>query len=209
MGAIRLLPPALISRIAAGECIERPSSVVKELVENALDAGAGRIDITIEEGGRELIQVADDGGGMDADDLKLSVTQHATSKISTDDDLFNIHTMGFRGEALASIGAVARLKIRSRRPDSDVGHEILAEGGQVTAPRPCATPPGTTIEVRDLFFAVPARRKFLRHQPNRNRTHNRAACPHRTGPARSGVLAQTPEIASPTASKPPATAANA
>ncbi len=162
MGAIRLLPPALISRIAAGECIERPASVVKELVENALDAGAGRIDITIEEGGRELIQVADDGGGMDADDLQLSVTQHATSKIHTDDDLFNIHTMGFRGEALASIGAVARLRIRSRRPDADVGHEISAEGGQTSAPRPCATPPGTTIDVRDLFFAVPARRKFLR-----------------------------------------------
>ncbi len=162
MGQIRLLPPALISRIAAGECIERPASVVKELVENALDAGAGRIDIVIEDGGRGLIQVTDDGGGMDADDLVLSVTQHATSKLRGDDDLFNIQTMGFRGEALASIGAVARLKLTSRRPDSDVGHVITVDGGQVSQPRPCTAPPGTTIEVRDLFYPVPARRKFLR-----------------------------------------------
>jgi len=162
MGQIRLLPPALISRIAAGECIERPASVVKELVENALDAGAGRIDVVIEDGGRGLIQVTDDGGGMDADDLVLSVTQHATSKIQGDDDLFNIQTMGFRGEALASIGAVARLKLTSRRPDSDVGHVIAVDGGEVSPPRPCTAPRGTTIEVRDLFYPVPARRKFLR-----------------------------------------------
>ncbi len=162
MGQIRVLSPALISRIAAGECIERPASVVKELVENALDAGAGRIDIGILDGGRGLIQVADDGGGMDAADLVLSVAQHATSKICADEDLFNIQTMGFRGEALASIGAVARLRIVSRRRDDDVGQEIRAEGGEVSDPRPCAAPPGTTVEVRDLFYAVPARRKFLR-----------------------------------------------
>jgi DNA mismatch repair protein MutL len=162
MGLIRLLPPALISRIAAGECIERPASVVKELVENALDAGAGRIDINLLDGGRGLIQVADDGGGIEADDLVPAVQQHATSKIHADDDLFNIHTMGFRGEALASIGAVARLRIVSRRADCDVGHEIQVEAGQVSQPRPCAAPVGTTVEVRDLFYPVPARRKFLR-----------------------------------------------
>jgi DNA mismatch repair protein MutL len=162
MGQIRLLPPALISRIAAGECIERPASVVKELVENALDAGAGRVDVSLDDGGRALIRVADDGVGMDADDLVLAVQQHATSKIHADEDLFNIHTLGFRGEALASIGAVARLRIASRRADSDVGHEIVVEAGRASDPRPCAAPVGTTIEVRDLFYPVPARRKFLR-----------------------------------------------
>ncbi len=162
MGQIRILSPALISRIAAGECIERPASVVKELVENALDAGASRVDISLLDGGRGLIQVSDDGSGMDAEDLLLSVTQHATSKIRVDDDLFNIHTLGFRGEALASIAAVSRLRIVSRRRDSDVGHEIVVEGGQVQGPRPCAAPPGTTVAVRDLFYPVPARRKFLR-----------------------------------------------
>ena len=162
MGQIRVLSPALISRIAAGECIERPASVVKELVENALDAGAARVDIGILDGGRGLIQVADDGVGMDAADLALSVAQHATSKIRADEDLFNIQTMGFRGEALASIGAVARLRIVSRRRYDDVGQEIRAEGGETSGPRPCAAPPGTTVEVRHLFYAVPARRKFLR-----------------------------------------------
>jgi len=162
MGQIRILPPALISRIAAGECIERPASVVKELVENALDAGARQIDIAVEDGGRGLIRVADDGVGMDPDDLQLSVRQHATSKLRGADDLFGIHTLGFRGEALASIGAVARLRIVSRRRESDVAHELAVEGGTETPPRPCSAPPGTTVEVRDLFFAVPARRKFLR-----------------------------------------------
>ncbi len=162
MGQIRVLSPTLVSRIAAGECIERPASVVKELVENALDAGAGRIDIAIAEGGRDLIHVSDDGCGMDADDLELCVTQHATSKIAADEDLSSIHTLGFRGEALASIGSVARLRIVSRRAGSDVAHEILVEGGAITGPRPCNAPPGTSIEVRDLFYAVPARRKFLR-----------------------------------------------
>ncbi|MEW6253455.1 MAG: DNA mismatch repair endonuclease MutL, partial [Planctomycetota bacterium] len=162
MGAIRILPLALISRIAAGECIERPASVVKELVENALDAGATRVEVAILDGGRGLIQVTDDGAGMDPDDLVLSVTQHATSKIHTDDDLFSIRTLGFRGEALASIAAVARLRIASRRPDSEVAHEIGVDVGQVSGPRPCNAPPGTTVAVRDLFYPVPARRKFLR-----------------------------------------------
>ncbi len=159
---IRLLPPELISRIAAGECVERPSSVVKELVENALDAGAKCITVATQDGGRDLIEVVDDGSGMDRENLRLCIAQHATSKISSDDDLFNIRTMGFRGEALASVGAVARLQITSRRHDADVGHTIRVDGGKVTAPQPCAARPGTKVEVRDLFFAVPARRKFLR-----------------------------------------------
>lgn len=162
MGSIRVLPPVLVNRIAAGECIERPASVVKELVENALDAGAHAIDLAIEEGGRTLLRITDDGCGMDADDLTLSVTPHATSKIRTDEDLFSIHTMGFRGEALPSIGAVARLRIVSRPADADVAHEIQVEGGQISPAKPCAAPPGTTVEVRDLFYCVPARRKFLR-----------------------------------------------
>ena len=162
MGQIRVLSPELVNRISAGECVERPASVVKELVENALDAGASRVDVTILDGGRGLVQVADDGVGMDVEDLRLSLTPHATSKIQSDDDLFNIHTMGFRGEALPSIGAVSRLQITSRRADSDVGHAIRVEAGKVGDPAPCSTPPGTTVEVRDLFYCVPARRKFLR-----------------------------------------------
>lgn len=162
MGAIRILQPALVNRIAAGECIERPASVVKELVENALDAGAGQIDVTVVDGGRELIEVVDDGVGMDADDLRLCVEPHATSKLRDDEDLFNIRTMGFRGEALASIGSVARLEITSRPADSEVGHTIRVEGGAVGQPRPCGAPAGTRVAVRDLFYCVPARRKFLR-----------------------------------------------
>jgi DNA mismatch repair protein MutL len=162
MPFIQVLPPDLVNRIAAGECVERPASIVKELVENALDAGAARIDVTILEGGRELVQVVDDGTGMDADDLRLCVQPHATSKIREDDDLFNIHTMGFRGEALASIGSVARLQVTSRTRDSDVAHAIRVEGGHLGEPRPCGGPPGTTVEVRDLFYCVPARRKFLK-----------------------------------------------
>jgi DNA mismatch repair protein MutL len=124
MGQIRRLSPALVNRIAAGECVERPASVVKELVENALDAGARRIDVSIGDGGRGLIAVVDDGCGMDATDLALCVQPHATSKLSDDDDLFSIHTMGFRGEALPSIGAVSRLRVISRPHGCEVGHEI-------------------------------------------------------------------------------------
>ncbi|MBU0639987.1 MAG: DNA mismatch repair endonuclease MutL [Planctomycetes bacterium] len=162
MGIIRVLPPGLVNRIAAGECIERPASVVKELVENALDAGAGRIDVTILDGGRGLIQVSDDGVGMDVADLELAITPHATSKIHGDDDLFSIHTLGFRGEALPSIGAVARLKITARPRDVDVAHALQVDAGEIGRPSPCAAPPGTTVAVRDLFYCVPARRKFLR-----------------------------------------------
>ena len=162
MDRIQILPPGLVNRIAAGECVERPASVVKELVENSLDAGVRRIDVTVHEGGRALIQVADDGVGMDADDLRLSVQAHATSKIKSDEDLFNIQTMGFRGEALASIGAVSRLAVTSRTRASDVAHTVRVEAGELSGPTPCAGPPGTTVEIRDLFYCVPARRKFLR-----------------------------------------------
>lgn len=162
MGRIRVLPPGLVNRIAAGECVERPASVLKELVENALDAGARRVDIQILDGGRELVQVSDDGAGMEADDLRLAVTPHATSKINDDHDLFNIRTLGFRGEALPSIGSVSRLSITSRPRDSDVGYRIVVDAGDVKPPTPCAAPFGTTVEVRDLFYCVPARRKFLK-----------------------------------------------
>jgi len=162
MASIEVLSADLVNRIAAGECVERPASVVKELVENALDAGAARVDVSILDGGRELVQVVDDGTGMDADDLRLCVQPHATSKIRVDDDLFNIHTMGFRGEALPSIGSVSRLQVTSRARASDVGHTIRVEGGRIGELAPCGARPGTTVEVRDLFYCVPARRKFLR-----------------------------------------------
>ncbi len=162
MSIIRILPPTLVNRIAAGECVERPSSVVKELVENSLDAGASRIDVAVLDGGRELISVCDDGVGMSPEDLRLAIHPHATSKIHADDDLFRIHTMGFRGEALASIGSVSRLTITARTKAHDVAHSIRVEGGIASDPTPCTAPVGTTVEVRDLFYAVPARRKFLR-----------------------------------------------
>lgn len=162
MGRIQKLSPSLVNRIAAGECVERPASVVKELVENALDAGAQSVEIDIEDGGRTLIRVSDDGCGMGVDDLELCIASHATSKIAADDDLFAIRTMGFRGEALPSIASVARLRIISREPNADVAHELTVEAGELTPPKPVNAPVGTMVEVRDLFFSVPARRKFLR-----------------------------------------------
>ena len=159
--SIRKLPPEIVNRIAAGEVIERPSAVVKELVENALDAGASRIEVIFREGGRTLIEVADDGCGMSAEELELAVQRHATSKL-TDDDLVRISTLGFRGEALAAIGAAARLSIVSRPKEAPEAWEIRVEGGKVHEPRPAARAPGTTVSVRDLFFATPARLKFLR-----------------------------------------------
>ena len=157
---IRVLPEGLVNRIAAGEVIERPAAVVKELVENAIDAGARRIDIGLREGGKSFIAVSDDGGGMARDELALAITRHATSKIDADDDLTHIATLGFRGEALPSIGAVARLSITSRRGDDAFTIEV--EGGRVSGPRPAALARGTRVEVRDLFFATPARLKFLK-----------------------------------------------
>ncbi len=158
---IRRLPDHLINRIAAGEVVERPASVVKELVENALDAGAGRIEIVTAGGGKGLIRVTDDGGGMRRADLALAVARHCTSKLPGD-DLGKIATLGFRGEALASIGAVARLQVESRHGQEEHAWAITVEGGTVGEARPASREIGTQIEVRDLFFAVPARLKFLR-----------------------------------------------
>jgi DNA mismatch repair protein MutL len=159
--AIRLLPPVLVNRIAAGEVIERPAAAVKELVENAIDAGASRIDVTLREGGQALIAVADNGGGLTAAELVLAVERHCTSKLP-EDDLLRIASLGFRGEALPSIGAVSRMRITSRPPGADSAWEIAVEAGAKAAPVPAAHPLGTRVEVRDLFFATPARLKFLK-----------------------------------------------
>jgi DNA mismatch repair protein MutL len=166
---IRQLPPVVVNRIAAGEVIERPAAAVKELVENAIDAGAGRIEIVLHDGGRSLIAVTDDGAGMSRDELDLAVERHCTSKLP-DDDIIEIKALGFRGEALPSIGAVSRLRIVSRPPGgvdntgSNTGSawEIVVEAGTKHAPVPAAHMPGTRVEVRDLFFATPARLKFLK-----------------------------------------------
>ena len=158
---IRRLPSGLINRIAAGEVIERPAAVVKEFVENALDAGAKRIDVILGEGGRTQISVADDGNGMSPEDLCLAIERHATSKLP-DDDLVHITNLGFRGEALPSIGAVARLTLTSRQEGSDSAWRIKVMGGQMFKPEPAARSKGTTAEALDLFFATPARLKFLR-----------------------------------------------
>jgi DNA mismatch repair protein MutL len=158
---IRLLPPNLVNRIAAGEVVERPAAAVKELVENAIDAGAERIEVHLREGGRALIAVVDDGAGMRREELTLAVERHATSKLP-DDDLLDLRWLGFRGEALPSIGAVSRLTIASRPRDAESAWQIQVEGGAKSAPAPAAHPAGTRVEVRDLFYATPARLKFLK-----------------------------------------------
>ncbi|ODS00794.1 DNA mismatch repair protein MutL [Methyloceanibacter methanicus] len=161
--AIRQLPPNLINRIAAGEVVERPASVVKELVENAIDAGASRIDVTVRGGGLQLIRVSDDGAGMNARDLELAVERHATSKLKGE-DLSHILTLGFRGEALPSIGAVARLAITSRAQEDADAYRIEVDGGRKAPLKPAARAPGTDVEVRDLFYATPARLKFMKSE---------------------------------------------
>jgi DNA mismatch repair protein MutL len=158
---IRLLPDELVNRIAAGEVVERPAAAVKELVENSIDAGAQRIDVVVRDGGRSLIAVSDDGAGMTPGELEIAVERHATSKMPTD-DLMAIATLGFRGEALPSIGAVSRLTLTSRPKDAASAFRLVIDGGRKGAPEPAAHPPGTRVEVRDLFFATPARLKFLK-----------------------------------------------
>jgi DNA mismatch repair protein MutL len=209
--AIRQLKPETVNRIAAGEVIERPASVVKELVENAIDAGAREIEIVTAGGGLSLIRVTDDGHGMDTSDLELCVERHATSKL-TDDDLLAICTLGFRGEALPSIGAIARLSIQSRARDAGHAFEIVVDRGRKMHLKPAAMNPGTQVEVRDLFTATPARLKFLKSERAENQavseTVKRLAMAHpaigfslatgeRTGlrlpavePSRDGVLAR-------------------
>ena len=162
MARIRILPDILANKIAAGEVVERPASVVKELVENALDAGADRIVVEIENGGRALIQVADNGAGMGRDDALLALERFATSKLHSDDDLTAIRTLGFRGEALPSIAAVSKLTLTTREPDADSGTQVRVEGGKILQVTEAGAAPGTMIQVAQLFFNTPARRKFLK-----------------------------------------------
>ncbi len=159
---IKVLPPDLATKIAAGEVVERPASVVKELVENAIDAGAGRIDVIMDGGGRGLIAVTDDGHGMTPEDLDLAVTRHATSKLADDDDLLNITDLGFRGEALPSIASVSRMTLISRAAGADQAWALTIDGGDRRELTPAALASGTRVEVRDLFYATPARLKFLK-----------------------------------------------
>jgi len=157
-----MLPRDVVDRIAAGEVVERPASVVKELVENALDAGATRIDLELEEGGGTLVRVADNGSGIEEGDLPLAFASHATSKIQDPEELTHVASLGFRGEALASIAAVSRARIRSRVPGSDEAVEVVSTAGDIGEVRPAGGPEGTLVEVRDIFFNTPARRRFLR-----------------------------------------------
>ncbi len=166
---IHLLAPEVASQIAAGEVVERPASVVKELIENSLDAGAGQITIYIKEAGVRLVQVSDDGYGIPVEELLLSVERHATSKLSSADDLFRITTLGFRGEALASIGSVSHLTITSRHKDSTAGYRLQVEAGKAGMLQPVGIPMGTTVIVEDLFYNVPARLKFLKHPTTERR----------------------------------------
>jgi DNA mismatch repair protein MutL len=159
---IHILSDEMASRIAAGEVVERPASVVKELMENSLDAGASEILISIEKSGTALIRVTDNGAGMEPEDLALAVERHATSKLQFEEDLFHVATLGFRGEALPSIAAVAKMEIVSRPPLSEVGHRIRVEGGKRRGPVVTGAPMGTSVEIRELFFNTPARRKFLK-----------------------------------------------
>lgn len=162
MGIINQLPASVINQIAAGEVVERPSSVVKELLENTIDAGARRVDVTVERGGKDLIRISDDGSGIAIDDLPLAFMPHATSKLAVADDLWRIATLGFRGEALAAIAEVSRVRCQSRATDASEGAELVIEGGQAGPVQPSGCPVGTVLEVRNLFFNTPVRRSFLK-----------------------------------------------
>ena len=159
---IQQLPSHLINQIAAGEVVERPASIVKELIENSLDAGAKSVQVDIVAGGQKLIRVRDDGGGIPQLELRLALSRHATSKISSLDDLEAVVSLGFRGEALPSIASVSRMTISSRYSDADSAWQVEADNGVISEPRPVAHPAGTTIEVHDLFYNTPARRRFLK-----------------------------------------------
>ncbi len=161
-GIIRLLPDAVANQIAAGEVVQRPASVVKELLENAVDAGATAVDLVIKDAGKSLIQVIDNGAGMSVADSRMAFERHATSKISRADDLFAIRSFGFRGEALASIASVARVELKTRQPDDEAGTRIVIEGSKFINQEPCACPSGTNLQVKDLFYNIPARRQFLK-----------------------------------------------
>ncbi len=169
MGRIRLLPETVASQVAAGEVVERPASVVKELIENSIDAGARRIDVMIRRGGISLVRVIDDGGGMDRDDALLSLERHATSKIRIAADLQAVATLGFRGEALPSIASVSRFRLTTREPHAVEGTEIIVNGGKLDIVRDGGEAPGTQVEVRSLFYNLPARRKFLRSENTESR----------------------------------------
>ncbi len=182
---IRRLPETVINRIAAGEVVERPASAIKELVENSIDAGAARIEVRVKDGGRSLISVLDDGRGMTADELELAVERHATSKLPGD-DLARIDTLGFRGEALPSIGAVSRFSLTGRTLESETAWTIDVDGGRKSPPRPSAHPPGARVEVRDLFYATPARLKFLK-SPRTEMDHAREAI-NRLAMAHPGIV---------------------
>src|SRR3954471_10351386 len=169
MSRIRLLPEILASQVAAGEVIERPASVVKELVENSIDAGAGKIEVSVRRGGISMMRVVDDGCGMDRDDALLSLERHATSKIRTASDLGAIATLGFRGEALPSIASVSGFRLTAREAGAVAGTEILVAGGKIETVRDGGEAPGTQIEVRSIFYNLPARRKFLRSENTESR----------------------------------------
>ena len=162
MGIINQLPPSVINQIAAGEVVERPASVVKELLENAIDAGATKVDVTVERGGKDLIRIADNGSGLAPEDLPLAFLPHATSKLATADDLFRVATLGFRGEALAAIAEVSRVRCQTRQADGAEGSELTIEGGVAGPILPTGCPVGTVVEVRNLFFNTPVRRSFLK-----------------------------------------------
>src|SRR5689334_17829405 len=169
MSRIRLLPETVASQVAAGEVIERPASVVKELVENSIDAGARKIDVLIRRGGVSFIRVIDDGSGMDRDDALLSLERHATSKIRSAADLQAVATLGFRGEALPSIASVSRFRLTTRESRAIAGTEIIVNGGKIEVVRDGGEAPGTQVEVRSLFYNLPARRKFLRSENTESR----------------------------------------